>query len=268
MELKNEKIEIQKTQLELFNDSMLVKNKEIEEQKRLLEESNGMLRQFSYAVAHDLKEPLRNIGSFTSIIQRKYVSLLPPDAISYFDFVTNGANRMGKMLEGLLKYSMMSVNQVTDLEQLNIRNVVHEVVDSLQLIINEKKATLIYPDTMPQLYTNHIHLTQLIQNLVSNALKFVEKNPVISIASKEESDHILLSIQDNGIGISPESGKKLFQLFHRLHRDSSRFEGTGVGLALCKTIVEKYGGKIWFESVVGEGTTFFMQFPKAKFTEG
>ncbi len=262
LELKNEKIEIQKTQLELFNDSMLVKNKEIEEQKRLLEESNGMLRQFSYAVAHDLREPLRNISSFTTIIQRKYLSHLPQDAVPYFEFVTNGANRLSKMLEGLLKYSMLSVDQVTDIDIINIHDVVCEVKDSLGLIINEKNAQIIHNSTMPSLIINRIHLTQLLQNILNNALKFVEVSPIVEITTKEEKDHVLLVIKDNGIGINPENGKKLFQLFHRLHLDSSRFEGTGVGLALCKTTVEKYGGKIWFESIEGSGTTFFMEFPK------
>jgi signal transduction histidine kinase len=166
------------------------------------------------------------------------------------------------MLEGLLKYSMLTVNQVTDLEVLNVRDVVSEVKDSLRLIREEKNAQILFPDVMPKLYINKIHLTQLIQNLVSNALKFVTREPIIEIGSQEVEDKILLFIKDNGIGIHPESGKKLFNLFHRLHRDSSQFEGTGVGLALCKNIVEKYGGKIWFESVENEGTTFWMQFPK------
>jgi signal transduction histidine kinase len=262
LEHKNEEILRQKVQLELFNNSIVEKNYEIEEQKRQLEDSNGMLRQFSYAVAHDLREPLRNISSFTSIIQRKYLSQLPQEAIPYFDFVTNGASRMSKMLEGLLKYSMLSMNQVTDLEKINIHDVVSDVKDSLGLIIKEKNASLIHADIMPSLTINRVHLTQLIQNLISNALKFVEVSPIIEIITKEEKDHVLLAIKDNGIGINPENGKKLFQLFHRLHLDSSRFEGTGVGLALCKTTVEKYGGKIWFESIEGSGTTFFMDFPK------
>ena len=265
LEHKNEEIEKQKLQLESFNHEILAKNKEIEEQKRLLEESNGMLRQFSYAVAHDLREPLRNMSNFTTIIQRKYLSHLPQDAIPYFEFVTNGATRMSKMLEGLLKYSMLSMNQVTDLETINIHDIVSEVNDSLGLIIKEKNARIVHADTMPTLTINRIHLTQLIQNLVSNALKFVEVSPIIEIITKEEKDSVLLAIKDNGIGINSENGKKLFQLFHRLHRDSTRFEGTGVGLALCKTIVEKYGGKIWFESTEGQGTTFFMHFPKSIF---
>jgi signal transduction histidine kinase len=269
LETSNGMLQQSKEQLEAFNHEILTKNQAIEAQKQLLEtsngmlqQSNGMLQQFNYAVAHDLREPLRNISSFVTLIQRRYLKDLPPVATSYFEFVTTGATRMSKMLEGLLKYSMLTTNQVTDLEVLNVRDVVNEVKDSLRLISEEKKAQILFPDAMPKLYINKIHLTQLIQNLVSNALKFVTREPIIEIGSQELDDKIVLFIKDNGIGIHPESGKKLFNLFHRLHRDSSQFEGTGVGLALCKNIVEKYGGKIWFESVENEGTTFWMQFPK------
>lgn len=263
LNLKNEAIREKKEQLESFNGEILTKNKAIEAQKRLLEESNAMLQQFNYAVAHDLKEPLRNINSFANIIQRKYINDMPPTAASYFEFVTTGATRMGKMLEGLLKFSMMSTDQVTDLETVDIHTIIVEVKENLNMVIEEKKAEIIFPDALSSLYINRIHITQLMQNLVSNALKFVEGTPIIEIGSSEEKDHVLLFIKDNGIGISPENGKGLFHLFHRLHRDASQFEGTGVGLALCKNIVEKYKGRIWFESVEGKGTTFFMQFPKA-----
>ena len=254
---KNNEIREQKQQLELFN-------KEIEAQKRQLEESNGMLKQFNYAVAHDLKEPLRNIGSFISIIQRRYMKDLPADATSYFEFVTNGASRMGKMLEGLLKYSMLTMDQVTDIEDLDLKEVFNDVVESLLLIIKEKQAQVLIPEKMPHLAINRIHLIQVIQNLIANALKFTDKTPIITVSCTETDTEIQLDIADNGIGINPESGKKLFQLFHRLHRDTTKFEGTGVGLALCKSIVEKYGGTITFSSVEGEGTTFHIQFKKAQ----
>ncbi len=256
--VKNQAIHEQKEQLEAFNQEILIKSKAIIEQKRLLEESNAMMKQFSYAVAHDLKEPLRNIANFATLIHRKYLNEMPPAAASYFEFVMSGSTRMGNMLEGLLKYSMMSMNQVTDLETVNMRDIVTEVNENLRVKIEEQKAQIIFPDIMPNLKINRIHLTQLIQNLVSNSLKFVEGNPIIEIGSRKENDDILLYVKDNGIGIHPESGKKLFNLFHRLHRDSTRFEGTGVGLALCKNIVDKYGGKIWFESAEGHGTTFFV----------
>lgn len=260
--VKNEAIRAQKEQLEAFNQEILTKNKAIEEQKKRLEESNGMLQQFNYAVAHDLKEPLRNIANFATLIQRKYINDMPPTAASYFEFVMSGATRMGKMLDGLLKYSMLSVDKVTDLEEVNMNEIVNEIGENLRMIVEEKNAQIIINDSLPSIYINRIHITQLIQNLVSNGMKFTENEPIIEIGSREEDTNFVLSIKDNGIGIPAESGKKLFNLFHRLHTNNSKFEGTGVGLAVCKNIVEKYGGRIWFESVENNGTTFFMQFPK------
>ena len=260
---KNTQIERQKAQLEAYNKEILTKNQEIEEQKRLLEESNGMLKQFSYAVAHDLKEPLRNIGNFVAVIKRRYIHTLPSEATEYFNFVTTGVSRMGKMLDGLLKYSMMSMAQIEDIENIHLKQIVDDVTDSLRLVIEDKHAQIITPDTMPDLQMNRIHTTQLLQNLVSNALKFADKTPIVEIRSQETKDNVTFSVKDNGIGIEKQSGTKLFNLFHRLHRNTDKFEGTGVGLALCKTIVEKYGGKIWFESEENMGTEFFVMFPKA-----
>ena len=262
LKVKNEAIRAQKEQLEAFNQEILTKNKAIEEQKRRLEESNGMLQQFNYAVAHDLKEPIRNIANFATLIQRRYINDMPPTAASYFEFVMSGATRMGKMLDGLLKYSMLSIDQVTDLENVNITEIANEISENLRVVVEEKNAKIVINNSLPDVYINRIHITQLIQNLVSNGLKFTENEPIIEIGSREEVEHTLLFIKDNGIGIHPESGKKLFNLFHRLHTNGSKFEGTGVGLAVCKNIVEKYGGRIWFESVENNGTTFFMQFPK------
>ena len=262
--IKNEAIRAQKEQLEVFNQEILNKNKAIEEQKRRLEESNGILQQFNYAVAHDLKEPLRNISSFATLIQRRFLTDMPPVAAEYFEFVLSGSIRMGKMLDGLLKYSMLSIDQVTDLEDVDMNAIVNEVSENLRLVVEEKRAKILYANPLPQLFINRIHVTQLIQNLVSNGIKFTESEPIVAIGSREENNHILLFVKDNGIGIQEDSGKKLFNLFHRLHRDATKFEGTGVGLAVCKSIVEKYGGRIWFESVETQGTTFFMQFPKAK----
>jgi signal transduction histidine kinase len=262
LQVKNASIREQKEQLEAFNREILTKNKAIEEQKRRLEESNGMLQQFNYAVAHDLKEPLRNIANFATLIQRRFLKDLPPTAAEYFEFVMSGSIRMGKMLEGLLKYSMLSIDQVTDLENVDMNEIVNEISENLRMVVEEKQATIHYANPLPCVNINRIHITQLMQNLVSNGIKFVHGKPIVEIGSREENDHIVLFIKDNGIGINPDNGKKLFTLFHRLHRDTTQFEGTGVGLAVCKNIVEKYGGQIWFESIEEKGTTFFMQFPK------
>jgi signal transduction histidine kinase len=248
LKLKNGLIESQKAELE-------IKNKQ-------LEESNNLLKQFSYAIAHDLKEPLRTVSNFSSIIQRRYKALLPEESHEYFNFVTSGAKRMTTMLDGLLQYAIVSTKS-EEKEEFYLNEVVREVTQSLQKKIEDSHATVTFSEKMPMVNMSRLHAIQLFQNLISNGLKFVEQNPNIEINTQIIDNQAVISIKDNGIGIDKDSGAKLFNLFHRVHRDTSRFEGTGVGLALCKNIAEKYHGKIWFESEVNEGTTFFVQLPLA-----
>ncbi len=260
---RSKKITEQNAQLATANESLFLKNEEIEAQKRQLEESNSLMRQFSYAVAHDLKEPLRSMSSFIQVIHRRYAALLPEESKEYFNFVTSGASRMTAMLDGLLRYSMMANEKKEEVETFDLGEVVSEVIESLRTRIEEKNAQILFNHSMLTVTMNRLHTVQLVQNLISNGLKFVEQTPIINIEAKMIGEQIVMSIKDNGIGIEKESGAKLFQLFHRVHRDSSKFEGTGVGLALCKNIVEKYNGKIWFESEMDKGTEFFVTLPKA-----
>ncbi len=252
---KNTLIEAQKQELEDKNDIL-------ELQKKQLEESNALLKQFSYAVAHDLKEPMRTISNFSSIIQRRYKALLPEESHEYFDFVISGSKRMTAMLDGLLQYAIVSTKN-EEKEEFALHDVLTEVTQSLYKKIEDSHASIIIDKEMPKVNMSRLHAVQLVQNLISNGLKFVEKEPHIEIKSQIIDNHAVISIKDNGIGIDKDSGAKLFNLFHRVHRDTSRFEGTGVGLALCKNIAEKYHGKIWFESEVNQGTTFFVELPLA-----
>jgi signal transduction histidine kinase len=263
LKAKNSKIAEQNAQLEAANHELIDKNEEIEAQKRSMEESNNVLRQFSYAVAHDLKEPLRTISSFVSIIQRKYAPLLPPESSEYINYVTSGTSRMGQMLEGMLRYSVMANQKNIDLETFALSDVVQEVVESLRSRIDEREAVVVFKKDMPIVTMNRQHAIQLVQNLLNNGLKFVDKTPKIDVTTNTIGEKVIMSIRDNGIGIEKDSGAKLFQLFHRVHKGSGKFEGTGVGLALCKNIVEKYNGKIWFESEFNHGTEFFVELPKA-----
>ncbi len=260
---KNAHIAAQNTLLETANHELMAKNEEIEAQRRSMEDSNNVLRQFSYAVAHDLKEPLRTISSFVGIIQRRYAPLLPPESAEYIQFITSGASRMNLMLEGLLRYSVMANQKNIDVETFHLSELVQEVVDSLRTRIDERTAQVTFKQDMPIVTMNRQHAIQLVQNLLNNGLKFVENTPKIDISTNIIGEKVIMSIRDNGIGIEKDSGAKLFQLFHRVHKDSSKFEGTGVGLALCKNIVEKYNGKIWFESEFNQGTEFFVELPKA-----
>lgn len=253
LKAKKALIEEQKQQLE-------EKNIILELQKKKLEESNNLLQQFSYAVAHDLKEPMRTVSNFSSIIQKRYKSYLPEESSEYFDFVTSGAKRMTAMLDGLLQYAIVNT-KVEEKEILDLDEAFSEVKQSLYKKIEDTDAEIILNVDMPKVNMSRIHCSQLFQNLISNALKFVDKKPCIEIDKKVVGNQVIVSIKDNGIGIDKDSGSKLFNLFHRVNKDDARFEGTGVGLALCKSIVEKYHGKIWFESEPNQGTTFFVQLP-------
>ena len=247
------------------NKFLLQKSEEINLQNKKLAESNEVLQQFAYASAHDLKEPLRNIGNFVTLIQRRFGQNLPEEALEYMNYVTKGTKKMNALLEDLLAYSALIANSDSRQETANLGTIIEDVKFCLQANINEKQANINYLGKNIEIPISKLHGTQLFQNLLSNAMKFVDnKKPMIEIVSKNNSDSIIIEIKDNGIGIEKEYGDKIFNLFQRLHKNDVRYEGTGVGLAICKNIVEKYNGKIWFESEKDKGTTFFIALPNIK----
>ncbi len=242
------------------NKTLLQKTAEIQLQNRRLQDSNEILHQFAYASAHDLKEPLRSIGSFTSIIAKRYLPLLPPEASEYMNFVTGGVKRMESLLSGLLEYSTIIAEDHTATKAFNVKNVLDDVIKNLHSKIIEKGAIIECQNSTLYLLVNRLHLIQLFQNLIGNALKFTSETPKIIVSCVVQKEVVLISIKDNGIGIKQEHGDKIFKLFQRLSR-SPQYEGTGIGLTICKNIVEKHNGKIWFESEEGQGTTFFISLP-------
>jgi len=243
------------------NQKLVNKNEEIQNQNIQLIESNEVLSQYAYVAAHDLKEPLRNIGNFINLLQRRYGKDFNEEANEYMTFVKEGAKRMNNLLKDLLEYSTVSSQKKGD-EKINIRNVIENVVLDLSASITEKNAKLIFPDNTPNMIINKFHLQQLMQNLIGNGLKFCETAPKIVIDVQQSSDEILITVEDNGIGMKKEYENKVFNLFQRLHKNDKNFEGNGIGLTICKNIVSKYNGKIWFEPVATGGTKFFMSFPQ------
>jgi signal transduction histidine kinase len=237
---------------------LLQKSQEIELQNARLEKSNEILRQFAYASAHDLKEPLRSISSFVHIIQRKYVQLLPIEASEYMNFVINGTKRMEQLLSALLEYSTVASDDEAVKNATYLGKVIDEIKDNLHSIVQEKKGVISVEGSLPTVWITQLHLTQLFQNIVGNALKFSNRPPVVKISCQTIDNQVIIHIKDNGIGMQKEYSDKIFKLFQRLSRSA---EGTGIGLAICKHIVDKYNGTIWFDSVEGEGTTFHISFP-------
>ncbi|MEO1624404.1 MAG: ATP-binding protein [Bacteroidota bacterium] len=235
------------------------KNSAIKIQNSKLQKSNAFLKQFANVAAHDLKEPLRNIGSFINLLQNRYGGQFNEEAREYMGFVTNGAKRMNNLLVDLLEYSRISAEEAVR-EPLNIRDVVDEVCENLKGRIDRKEASIYCAPGMPEIPMSRLHLGQLLQNLISNALKFSEQKPIVRINAYKRDQQIILSIKDNGIGINKDFSHKVFNLFQVLDKRSKQ-EGTGIGLTICKNIVDKYDGQIWFDSRLGEGTTFFVSVP-------
>ena len=241
---------------------LIQKNNEIKFQNERLEKSNEILSQFAYASAHDLKEPLRSISSFVHIIDRRYAKLLPPEAGEYMNFVIGGVKRMESLLGALLEYSTVASEQEEVKQVTPLKQILHDVQQNLHSIITEKNAVIDVSGVLPSLWISRLHLTQLFQNLMSNSMKFSDKQPHISIKGQVKDEQFVITLKDNGIGMKAEYSDKIFRLFQRLSR-SPQYEGTGIGLAICKNIVDNYNGKIWFESTEGLGTTFFISIPLA-----
>jgi signal transduction histidine kinase len=243
------------------NKELMFKNSQIKEQNKILTEQNTALEQFAYAAAHDLKEPLRNIGSFINLLQRRYQNQFDENALEYMGFITSGVKRMNDLLTGLLNLSSLTTQRAEN-EDVNLSEIVEVVKSNLKVAIEEKDAVINYKGKAEHIPMNQLHMIQLMQNLVGNALKFVEKRPSIEIDTEETDDNFQITIKDNGIGMDKLYEAKVFRLFQRLDK-TKNYEGNGVGLSICKNIVEKYGGKIWYESELNHGTQFFIHIPKS-----
>lgn len=219
-----------------------------------LKRSNIELEQFAYIASHDLQEPLRMISSYTQLLERRYKDKLDQDANDFIGFAVDGANRMQKMIQSFLLYSRTSRDN-SPLHPVDCNSVIEYVRINLQMSIQESGA-VITSEHLPTVVGHSELLLQLFQNLIGNAIKFRNGQvPVISVSVRKDETHWYFSVKDNGIGIDQEYFDKIFVVFQRLH-SQSEYPGTGIGLSLCKNIVERHKGTIWVESQPGQGTTF------------
>lgn len=215
---------------------------------------NQELEQFIYAASHDLQEPQRMINSYLQLLEKKYADKLDQNAREYINYAIDGSNRMRTLILSLLDYSRISKER--PFEEIDLNTLLKEVLDRLKPEII-KSNPIIRIEDLPAIYGDKILIGQLFENLLSNAIKFkCERSPEIIVTGKKEKDEYLFSVRDNGIGIQKEYAGKLFTIFQRLNT-KEQYPGTGTGLAICKKIVEKHGGKIWFESEFGQGSTFY-----------
>jgi len=250
------------TEQKKFEVSLKNLNKNLKKQASELAVSNAELEQFAYVASHDLQEPLRMVSSFLSQLDRKYRDKLDEKAQKYIHFAVDGATRMRQVILDLLEYSRIGKEE-HDLERVNLEEVIFEVTQLQAQLIKKKKAKIRF-EGITEITGFKSPILQVFQNLIGNALKYSKDDvpPVIDITCRDEKNHWLFSVKDNGIGIKEEYYNKIFIIFQRLHA-KQEYTGTGLGLAIVKKIVDGLGGKIWLESEYSVGTTFYFTISKS-----
>jgi len=225
-----------------------------------LARSNAELEQLAYVASHDLQEPLRMVSSYTQLLAKRYQGRLDSDADKFIAYAVDGANRMQRLIQDLLAYSRVGKVQ-KELLEISSEAALQNALKNLSQVISESGAVITH-DPLPPLVIDEMHLTQLFQNLVGNAIKYHgPETPCIHIFSTKKDKELTLSVRDNGIGIAAQYFERIFVMFQRLHaRDE--FSGTGIGLAISKKIVERYGGRISVQSESGKGSTFSFSLPE------
>ncbi|HEX5219673.1 MAG TPA: ATP-binding protein [Verrucomicrobiae bacterium] len=234
--------------------------RELQDTAAKLSRSNADLEQFAYVASHDLKEPLRAIGGSVQILQERYQNTLAPEAAQVIRHTVEGTQRMQTLIDDLLAYSRLTTREAP-LEPTDCSAVVDEVLSNLSQAIAESKA-IVTRDPLPTVKADQIQLLQVFQNLISNGIKYrSQRTPKIHVGVEDRGNDWLFVVRDNGIGIAPQYAERIFRIFQRLHT-RKEYSGTGIGLAICKKIIERHGGKIWVESELEEGSTFNFTLPK------
>jgi signal transduction histidine kinase len=224
-----------------------------------LARSNADLEQFAYVASHDLQEPLRMVAAYTQLLAERYSEKLDENGLKFIGYACEGAQRMQVLIQDLLAFSRVGRKEGA-LAGVNCNQIMREVMQVLGGAMEESKATVTYSD-LPEVWADTTQMMQLFQNLIGNAIKFRGKEPpTISVQAETKDRDWLFSVSDNGIGIAPENAEQIFAVFQRLHA-RTEYPGNGIGLAICKKIVERYGGKIWVESQLGSGSSFKFTLP-------
>ena len=232
----------------------------LQEQACQLERSNQDLEQFAYAISHDLQEPLRMVNSYLKLLENRFGENIDMTAKEFMDFAVDGSARMQSMIKDLLEYSRVGT-RAAELEPTDAEEACETALANLHVAIADSGAE-VETGALPVVEADPSQLARLFQNLVGNAIKYRDANraPRVRVSAEEDEGTWTFSIEDNGIGIEPEYSERIFAIFQRLHQ-RDEYSGTGVGLAVCKRIVERHGGRIWVDSTPGEGSIFRFTLP-------
>jgi len=241
-------------------DELRVAHKKLKISAEELRRSNAELEQFAYVASHDLQEPLRMVASYTELLARRYNNKLDDDANDFIRYAVDGAKRMQSLINDLLQFSRVST-KAKPFEKCDFNSIITMALQNLDELLKESNAQ-IHIDPLPVLIADKTQIIQLLQNLIHNAIKFKRNDiPEVSVTAKELDDAWQFTVTDNGIGIDPAYQERIFMIFQRLHT-RREYPGSGIGLAMCKKIVERHNGNIWFESEEGKGTSFYFTIDK------
>ncbi len=272
LQLSNKQLEQKSAELETTNLRLREENlerrraeTELAQQAEVLKRTNAELQQFAYISTHDLREPLRNVRVYAELLESRYQGALDDKADKYIQFIVRGATRMQLLITDLLAY--LSVGDVNaSFRETDMNRLVGQAIEDLATLIKENSAVITH-DLLPTLQVDPGQMTHLFQNLLSNAIKFRRAEPpCVHIGAEQQSDHWLFSVADNGIGLDTAYDDRVFVIFQRLHT-KEKYDGTGMGLAISKKVVENHSGRIWFTSNPDEGTTFFFTIPVLNFAQ-
>ena len=231
----------------------------LEQQTQELARSNSELEQFAWVASHDLQEPLRMVASYTQLLSKRYKGKLDADADEFIDFAVDGAARMRRLINDLLQLSRVGT-RAKEFAATDCEAVYDRALLNLQAAVEDSGA-LVTHDQLPTVLGDRTQLGQLFQNLIGNAIKFRgDEQPTVHVGVERKNGQWEFGVRDNGIGIDPEYAERIFVVFQRLH-DKGHHPGTGIGLAVCKKIVERHGGRIWVASQPDEGATFYFTLP-------
>jgi signal transduction histidine kinase len=245
----------------LAEEALLNSEDHLQKKVNELNRSNQELQQFAYVASHDLQEPLRMVASYTQLLAQRYKGRLDSDADEFIAYAVDGSNRMQGLIQDLLVYSRAGANGKA-LREISSEKALKEALTNLRAAIEESGAVVTH-DSLPAITTDDTQLTQIFQNLVGNAIKYRSAEvPRIHVsAAKNAGNEWIFSVRDNGLGIAPQYFDRIFIIFQRLH-GRTEFKGTGIGLSICKKIVERLGGRIWVESQPEKGSTFYFALPE------